>query len=165
MFPGFYHKLCVIVVRGVRSTNIDRLYVLEASVSISFFTASSKICKAMGRELDEGIERWIFDGKWLHVAKTHFESFKVLTSSSTHSLYDAYAFVLISLNPSFCAAPPSGQLSLMNCSAFSRLLDPIAATTCATSEASRSAVGRTKSRVNEPEIASDDQSLIDNLYL
>jgi hypothetical protein len=50
-----------------------------------------------------------------------------LTSSFTHSEYDALGTVSIPLRPSFCAAPPSGQLSLMNAFAFSRLLDPTAA--------------------------------------
>jgi hypothetical protein len=63
MFSGFHHKLRVIVMRGVWSTDIDGLYVLEASVSISFFAASSKKWNAIRQELDEGIERWIFDGK------------------------------------------------------------------------------------------------------
>lgn len=50
-----------------------------------------------------------------------------LTSSFTHSEYDALGTVSIPLRPSFCAAPPSGQLSLMNAFAFSRLLEPTAA--------------------------------------
>lgn len=122
-------ELTVIVVRRVWRADIHSLDILFARVSQRPTT------------LRTGVMSW---GSGDETGRT---------GSSTHSLYEPLAEVLILLNPSFCADPPSGQLSLMNFSALVTSREPTAATTCETSLASRSAVGETRSRTNEPEIA------------